>query len=131
MTRTHASKILRERARSRGGSIRSYALGFTLSLLLTLVSFILVPSVGTVALPLLILSALLQLFVQLTFFLHLGRGGTTGSYTVLLWFSAVIIGIVVIGTLWIMTNLERLHPQSPTTRDLYEHGMVAPQNELR
>jgi len=46
-------------------------------------------------------------------------------------FAAVIIFILVGGTLWIMTNLAHLHMPSPTTTDLYSNGVVAPQNELR
>jgi hypothetical protein len=45
----------------------------------------------------------------------------------------VVVGIVAGGTLWIMHNLARLHhhhDEMPLD-ELYEHGVVAPQNELR
>jgi hypothetical protein len=45
-------------------------------------------------------------------------------------FALTIIGILVGGTLWIMSNLAHLHMPLPTTTDLYDHGVVAPQNEL-
>jgi len=113
--------------------IRAYTIGFVLSILLTLVSFLLAPNLGFFAIPLLVAAALLQLFVQLRFFLHIGqRGvdGVSGSYTLLLTLAAVIIGILVGGTLWIMANLQRSHMHMPTLQDLYAHGVMAPQNEL-
>lgn len=110
--------------------IRAYAFGFVLSLLLTLASFLLAPTLGAFALPVLVFAALLQLFVQVYFFLQVGRGKMAGSYTLLLTFAAVIIGILVGGSLWIMANLRHQHLM-PTMQDLYEHGVVAPQNELR
>lgn len=111
--------------------IRAYAIGFALSILLTLASFLLAPTLGSLAIPMLVVAALLQLFTQLYFFLQIGRGKMGGSYTVLLTFAAVVIGILVGGSLWIMTNLQRQHVHAPTTGDLYEHGNVSPQYELR
>lgn len=107
----------------------AYAIGYGISILLTLSSFFLAPEFGAYALPAIVLAAVVQLFVQLVFFLHLGR--RRDATLVLLVFTAVIIGILVIGTLWIMSNLARLHRHEITPADLYQGGVVAPQNELR
>ncbi len=113
------------------GTLFSYTLGFALSILLTLFAFWVAPQIDGLAFPLIIFAALIQLVVQLVFFLHLGRGGSRGWNLTVFSFTVVIIGILVIGTLWIMQNLQHLHAMPPTTTDLYENGLVAPQNELK
>lgn len=122
---THSKK---DRASTVG--IASYTIGFAISLVLTLLSFLVAPFVGILAAPMIVILAIVQLFVQLLFFLHLGseRGGHLTI--VLLGFAAGIIGILIIGTLWIMSNLSHLHRSTPTTQDIYQGGVVAPQNEL-
>ena len=112
------------------GTLRSYTTGFLASIALTLFAFWIAPQLGTLIYPALVLAALLQLLVQLVFFLHLGRSG--GGWNLMVFaFTFVIVGIVVIGTLWIMQNLEHLHMPSPTLNDLYVNGIVGPQNELK
>jgi cytochrome o ubiquinol oxidase subunit IV len=103
------------------GSLLSYTIGFLLSVGLTLLAFWAAPTFGSVA-------AVAIVVVQLVFFLHLGAG--LSSRLTLLLFTLVIIGILVLGTLWIMTNLERLHQHTPGLHDLYEGGTIAPGNEL-
>jgi cytochrome o ubiquinol oxidase operon protein cyoD len=111
-------------------TLRTYQIGFVLSVLLTLGAFAVPPSWGMLAIVAIVLAAIAQLFVQLVFFLHLGRERGTGWNSALFIFTALIIGILVGGTLWIMSNLSHLHMQSPTTTDVYQNGVVAPQNEL-
>jgi cytochrome o ubiquinol oxidase operon protein cyoD len=48
--------------------------------------------------------AVLQLIVQLVFFLHIGRGSRWKGITFA--FAALIVIIVVVGTIWIMNNLD-------------------------
>jgi cytochrome o ubiquinol oxidase subunit IV len=110
------------------GSLLSYTIGFLLSVGLTLLAFWAAPTFGSVAAVAIVGLALVQLVVQLVFFLHLGAG--LSSRLTLLLFTLVIIGILVLGTLWIMTNLERLHQHTPGLHDLYEGGTIAPGNEL-
>jgi hypothetical protein len=45
--------------------------------------------------------------------------------------TSIIILILLGGTLWIMQNLARLHMHEETPADLYQGGIVAPQNELK
>lgn len=115
------------------GSLRSvvmYTIGFGLSIALTFAAFWFSYTLGSFAAVLIVIAACIQLFVQLTFFLHLGNKATPTSWTVLFLISLLIIGILVGGTLWIMHNLNRLHMMPITNGDIYEHGQVAPQNEL-
>lgn len=110
--------------------ILTYTIGFGVSIVLTLLSFWVAPSLGSLAHATIVSLAIVQLFVQLIFFLHLGseRGG---HFNVALFAFAVgIIGILIIGTLWIMSNLAHLHMHTPSGAELYEHGVIAPQNEL-
>lgn len=111
-------------------TITTYSIGFLLSVALTLISFFLAPYLGSFAIPCIVASALAQLFVQLVFFLHFGRGKDAGWNVWIFSFAVVIIGILVIGTLWIMNNLAHLHIYTPVGAELYEHGVIAPQNEL-
>ncbi|HEX5394880.1 MAG TPA: cytochrome o ubiquinol oxidase subunit IV [Candidatus Saccharimonadales bacterium] len=94
---------------------RAYATGFLLSLSLTLVAFFFVWrftdsgdilfSKGFLTLWLVVL-ALTQLFTQLVFFLHLGRESNQRWNIWVLGFAAIIVLILVLGSLWIMSNLK-------------------------
>lgn len=112
------------------GTISSYTLGFSYSIVFTLIAFWIAPHLGSFAYPAIIITALLQLLVQVIFFLHLGRDPKQQWNMIMFVFTGLIISILIIGTLWIMSNLEHLHMQSPTTTDIYEDGVVAPQREL-
>lgn len=90
-----------------------YILGFLLCIGLTLLAFFAVwlhswsghafPSHYLLALIIAGL-AVVQLFVQLVFFLHIGKESTTRDILALI-FALVIVFFVVGGTLWIMTHL--------------------------
>lgn len=87
---------------------RRYTIGFVLSVLLTVAPFYLVMNdmVSGWALTLtLVYFALLQLAVQLVFFLHISSGKDAKWNTMLLGFALLVVVIVVVGTLWIMDNL--------------------------
>lgn len=89
-------------------SLKSYVVGFCLSLLLTLVPYLLVAqgmAPRSVLVPAVVAAALLQLLVQLGYFLHLSlkptdRDGLLGFVS-----TAVIVLTIVLGSLWIMANL--------------------------
>lgn len=87
---------------------QSYALGFVLSVLLTLAAYFLVVNhmLSEKVLVFTIIGlAIIQLWVQLVMFLHLGQESGP-RWKMLSWLSTVsIILIVVIGSLWIMDNL--------------------------
>jgi cytochrome o ubiquinol oxidase operon protein cyoD len=112
------------------GSLSSYIVGFVLSACLTFAAFWVAPLLGAFAYPAIIIAALIQLLVQIIFFLDLGSEPRPHWHLLVFVFTGIIIGIVVVGTLWIMSNLDHMHMHSPTTTDIYEGGVVAPQNEL-
>lgn len=89
------------------GSIRSYTVGFVLSVLLTIIPYALAVnrSMEGLLLSIVILAfAVAQLIVQLVFFLHLGRRDSKWNLVVFL-FMILVVLIVGIGSLWIMNNL--------------------------
>ncbi|HUD10972.1 MAG TPA: cytochrome o ubiquinol oxidase subunit IV [Candidatus Saccharimonadia bacterium] len=106
-------------------TLRSYVTGFVLSLMLTLVAYMFVESHVSSSPPLfstpfligLILSlAMAQFIVQLIFFLHLGTETKPRWKLTVFLFMVVVVGIVVIGSLWIMKNLnDRMTPQQVNT----------------
>ena len=87
---------------------KSYLLGFILSILLTVAAYLLVVnnmlSQGVLIIVILAL-AVIQLWVQLIMFLHLGQE-TGPRWKLISWIStASVLLIVVIGSIVIMNNL--------------------------
>ncbi|MDP1834707.1 MAG: cytochrome o ubiquinol oxidase subunit IV [Chlamydiales bacterium] len=91
------------------GSFKAYAIGFVASLVLTFSSFLLVIT-KAIAEPLLtyaiVALGLTQAVVQLLFFLHLGQEAKPRWESVIFYFMLAILLIVVLGTLWIMFDLD-------------------------
>ncbi len=91
------------------GSYAAYISGFVLSILLTLLAFYFVEQEifqgWTLAIAISIL-AIGQLFVQVLFFLHLGREERPRWNLISFLFMILVVLIVVIGSLWIMYNLD-------------------------
>ncbi len=94
--------------RSTARDINYYIIGFTLSLILIAIPYILVTQKivsGGALVAVIIGCAVLQLFVQLTCFLKLGRS-KNGQWNILVFlFMVMVVLIVVVGSLWIMDNL--------------------------
>ena len=89
------------------GSFKSYAVGLTLSLLLTLASFgavMLDALPRQMRLPVIVTLCISQLLVQLIFFLHLGSAQDQRSNTGIFVCTALLIAIVIAGSLWVMHN---------------------------
>ena len=85
----------------------SYVVGFVLSILTTLAAyFVVVNHLWPMEIRVYIILgiAVLQLVVQSVFFLHIGRGSHWKLVTYL--FAILVVLIVVVGTLWIMHNLD-------------------------
>lgn len=90
------------------GSPRPYIIGFLLSVLCTLVPYQLVVNEtlkGTALLAALLGFAVVQLVIQLMFFLHLGREKKPRFNLFFLVSTLVIILVVVGGSIWIMNHL--------------------------
>lgn len=90
-------------------TLKSYLIGFGLSLIFTLAAYFLVAdhlltgwalgaSIGVLA--------LLQAAVQLLYFLHLGKEGKPHWNTLIFVFMFMVLLIIILGSLWIMHNLD-------------------------
>lgn len=107
--------------------IRTYTIGFILSLVLTFLAYGVVTS-GAISpaytVVLIILFALVQLFVQLVFFLHLGSETTPRWRLVTFAFGVLVVAIVVFGSLWIMDNLNynMMHSSHETEKYMDRQG---------
>lgn len=91
------------------GSYVSYTVGFLLSIALTLAAYFLVVDrilSGSTLVVAIIGLAIVQLFVQLTFFLHLGGESKPRWNQMVFWFALLVVLIIVIGSIWIMANLD-------------------------
>lgn len=95
-------------------AFRSYGIGFVLSVLATLAAYIPVHLHSSSAhsvfsheilIPFLICLAVVQLLIQLKFFLHLGSESSPRWNLIFFVSAASIILLVVIGSLWIMHHL--------------------------
>ncbi|MDI2090037.1 cytochrome o ubiquinol oxidase subunit IV [Commensalibacter oyaizuii] len=93
------------------GSVTSYIIGFILSVLFTVASFAIVIthslsfSATTAALGVL---AVLQIFVQVTFFLHVSAAPEKRSDLISFLFSIFVALVIVFGTLFVMHNVGHL-----------------------
>ena len=91
-----------------GPSLREYLTGFGLALVLTAIPFGLVAAEllsRTATLVVIAIAALLQVLVHLRFFLHLDLSTTPRENILAIAFAAVLIVIMVGGSLWIMLDL--------------------------
>ncbi|HLZ14669.1 MAG TPA: cytochrome o ubiquinol oxidase subunit IV [Candidatus Saccharimonadales bacterium] len=93
---------------SHHGTVASYVIGFVLSLIFTLVPYYLLvhKTFGKNALIVTILVfAVLQMAVQMLFFLHLGREKKPRFNLAFLGSTVSIILLIIVGSLWIMSHL--------------------------
>ncbi|MCV9877776.1 cytochrome o ubiquinol oxidase subunit IV [Brenneria izbisi] len=89
------------------GSVKSYLIGFVLSVILTVIPFGLVMA-GSASPGVILLTvlgcAVIQIVVHLVYFLHLNTSSEQRWNVVALAFTVLIIAIVVVGSIWIMMN---------------------------
>lgn len=110
-------------------TLTAYITGFALSLCLTTAAYLLVVnhmlSGRQLALSLAGL-AVAQLLVQLLFFLHLGRESKPRWKLLVFWFMLLVLGILVVGSLWIMRNLDyhMMPPQTEINNYLHRHDAL-------
>lgn len=104
------------------GSIKSYTIGFVISIVLTLTAYIVVTnhwfSKQIIIYSIMGLAAV-QLVVQLVFFLHLGRESKPRWNLAAFAFMLAVLLILVIGSLWIMNNLNYNMTMSPQEMNDY------------
>lgn len=104
----HNELTLKEVKAEWHGSGRAYVIGLVSSLLLTCLSFALVafdllPS--HIAIYTLVALAVVQAILQLRYFLHLGQEPKPRWETLTFLFMILLLLIIVIGSLWIMSDL--------------------------
>lgn len=97
------------------GSMKSYATGFALSLIFTFIPYLMVVNQtvkGTTLLITIVGFAFLQMIIQMTFFLHIGRGPKPNWNLFFFVSTGAIILMVVGGSIIIVNNLH--YNMSPT-----------------
>lgn len=97
-----------EKSKPQEGTLKSYTIGFILSIILTLIPYFLVTnhlSTGWIFVGIILLFAMIQLIVQMLFFLHMGKEARPRwKGFVFVTFVGTIL-IVVIASIWIMQHL--------------------------
>lgn len=112
------------------GTMATYVSGFILSVVLTLAAYFIVLDhvdsghekyTHSSIITALIALALTQFVVQAIFFLHLGRESKPRWNLTVFAFMIIVVSTVVIGSLWIMNNLnyQHVHPKSGKEADTY------------
>jgi len=102
-------------------TLKNYIIGYALSLLLTALSFGIVwthVAAHMTLLWLLFALALVQIYVQVIYFLHIGRT-SKGADIFALSLATLLVIIVVGGSLWIMTSLNDRMMPSPEAQMQY------------
>ncbi len=90
------------------GSVKSYAIGFILSVILTAIPFALVmyPSLPkSITLMIVLAFAVIQVVVHLVYFLHLDRSAAQRNNVIAFVFAAIVIVLLVGLSLWIMFSI--------------------------
>jgi cytochrome o ubiquinol oxidase operon protein cyoD len=86
-----------------------YVIGFFIALLLSIMSYV-IATTGTLdtvmTMGIILTLAVVQLIAQLIFFLHLDIKGRSVSRTATFAFTIAMMLVIVIGSLWIMRNLD-------------------------
>lgn len=102
------------------GTVRSYTIGFVLSLVLTLTAYILVVNdvfSGWKLVSVLAALAVAQLSVQLICFLHVGKESKPRWNLTVMAFALMVVLILVFGSLWIMKNIQYNHNHGASPSD--------------
>ena len=100
---------------------RAYVIGFVLSVITTLAAYLLVVNhvwPKEALIPVVLAIAVVQLVIQMFFFLHVGRSSHWRLLTLV--FTVVIVLIVVVGSIWVMYNLNyNMMNMTPEQMNLY------------
>lgn len=99
---------LNETKKEYHGTLKSYVIGFTASILLTAASFLMVITKlfsGRALIYTIVGLALLQAIFQLLFFLHVGKEAKPRWETLVFYFMVLVLFIIAAGSLWIMSDL--------------------------
>jgi len=101
---------------------KKYTIGFVLSLLATWLAYSI--AVGHLVnahamIVVLVVLAVIQLVIQLVYFLHFGSPGSKWNMLAFV-FMGIVLLIIVVGSLWIMANLDyNMMQRSPDEKNSY------------
>ena len=106
-------------------SVKSYMIGFVLSVILTAIPFGLVMNTNhygftaETVLSAILLLAVVQVFVHVVYFLHMDRSAEQRWNVLAFSFTVMILAIVVAGSIWIMHNAtaNMEHSMAPTSSE--------------
>lgn len=91
-----------------GGGLKSYLIGFVMAVVLTVIPFAMVMSgafsKGATVVVISVLAAV-QMLVHIVYFLHMDRSPEQRSNVQVGLFSILIIAIVIVGSLWVLHNM--------------------------
>lgn len=90
-------------------NVLTYSAGFILSIMLTLGAYVIAQDklfTGWNLIYAILGLAIAQLFIQATFFLHLGEENKPRLNLLTFCFTILVVGILVVGSIWIMKNLD-------------------------
>jgi len=109
-----AQKVIHAEHDTARGTLRSYATGFVLSIVFTLAAYFSVVRhvfSGKFLLLILLVLAVIQFFVQIFYFLHIGKETKPRWRVLTLFLMIFFVLVVVLGSIWIMYNLNyRMSP---------------------
>jgi cytochrome o ubiquinol oxidase operon protein cyoD len=112
---------------SAGHWVMNYSIGLALATILTVGSFML-PALGLVwgpSLPVaLVVLAIAQMGVHLVFFLHITTGPDNTNNVLALAFGVMMVGLLVVGSIWIMANMH--YNMAPTPPEAMGQHMAPP-----
>jgi cytochrome o ubiquinol oxidase operon protein cyoD len=99
-------------------AVRNYCIGLGLATVLTVASFWVASGTALLYGPGVLMGlaalAIAQMGVHLVFFLHITTGPDNTNNVLALAFGALIVGLVIAGSVWIMAHLnERMMPPPP------------------
>lgn len=87
---------------------KSHWIGFGLSMILTIIPFWIIKYnifIQNISLIIIILCSIIQIYVHLIYFLHIGSTINQEWYIVSLIFTIFIVLVLILGSVWIMTHL--------------------------
>lgn len=104
----HGEPSLNELQKKWHGTLKAYLIGFSASIILTLLAYFLVKEKmlsREILIYTVITLGLIQGYIQVVFFLHVGKEEKPRWEMLMFFFMILVLLIIVIGTLWIMYDL--------------------------
>lgn len=95
-------------------TVKSYLIGFVLSVILTAIPFALTMTGALPAsalVPVILILGVIQIVVHLYFFLHMNASSSQVWNNAAFVFTVIIVGILIVGSIWVMTHLN--HNMAP------------------